>query len=423
MIKYARRVPGLMLLSVLFGVSSLAYADNPRFSGGHVKYQLRGVQIPEESLFLEEVGDPMFDHNGETRLKFDWYGKHVSVLADYQLISLQGDSVTLFDGLPGRVLLPNPQISDDYRYFDLTHVLSEQDEGVLLHRLDRLSIGFSRNRFVGRVGRQALSWGNGLIYTPMDILNPFDPAAVDKEYKTGDDMVYGQFLLDNGDDWQGVWVARRDQSGSLSQEVTSLAAKYHGFVSEIEYDVLLAEHYDDLVFALGGVLNAGGAIVRGDFTLTETPTQTVPSLVANASYSWIAGGHNVSGILEYFYNGFGQRDGEYSPEALATNPDLLKRYARGELFTLGRQYLAASALVEMTPLWVLTPNIFFNMSDHSAFVQLLSSYDFKQNWQFLAALGVPLGPSGTEFGGIDTGIDGKTLATGPSLFMQMAWYF
>lgn len=218
-------------------------------------------------------------------------------------------------------------------------------------------------------------------------------------------------------------MARRDQSGSLSQEVTSLAAKYHGFVSEIEYDVLLAEHYDDLVFGLGGVLNAGGAIVRGDFTLTETPTQTVPSLVSNASYSWIAGGHNVSGILEYFYNGFGQRDGEYSPEALVTNPDLLKRYARGELFTLGRQYLAASALVEMTPLWVLTPNIFFNMSDHSAFVQLLSSYDFKQNWQFLAALGVPLGPSGTEFGGIDTGIDGKTLATGPSLFMQMAWYF
>lgn len=413
----------LMLVVGLCSSSKLAFADVPRFSGGHAKYQLRGVQIPEESVLLGEVGNPMFDHNGEMRLKFDWQGAWLSLQADYQLISIQGDSVPLFDSLAGRALFSNPQISDDHRYFNLTHVLTEQDEGVLLHRLDRLSIDFISDRVVGRVGRQAISWGNGLIYTPMDILNPFDPAAVDKEYKTGDDMVYGQFSLANGDDWQGAWVARRDLSGSLTQAVTSTAAKYHGFVSELEYDLLIAEHYDDLILGLGGLLNVGGAIIRGDFTLTETPTQTVPSMVANFSYSWIAGGHNVSGILEYFYNGFGQRNGQYSQEDLAMNPDLLKRYARGELFTVGRQYVAASAVVEITPLWLLMPNVFFNISDHSAFVQLISSYDFKQNWQFLAALGVPIGSSGSEFGGVDAGVDGKTLATGPSLFMQLAWYF
>jgi len=408
---------------LLCGFSGIAIADAPRFSGGHAKYQLRSIQLPEQSLIRDFTTNPMFDHNGETRLKFDWQGERVSLQADYQLISLQGDSVSLFNHLPGQVLLPNPQIQDDHRYFNLTHVLSDQDDGVLLHRLDRLSIDFSSDRVVGRVGRQAISWGNGLIYTPMDILNPFDPAAVDKEYKTGDDMAYGQFLLDNGDDLQGVWVARRDLSGSLTHAVTSTAAKYHGFVSEFEYDLLIAEHYDDLILGLGGLLNVGGAIIRGDFTLTETPTQTVPSLVANYSYSWVANGHNVSGILEYFYNGFGQQDGQYTREALAENGDLLKRYARGELFTLGRQYIAASAMVEISPLWLLTPNVFFNISDHSVFVQLVSSYDFKQNWQFLTALGVPVGASGSQFGGIDAGVDGKTLATGPSLFMQLAWYF
>lgn len=423
MIKVACQALSLMLMSVLFSAGGLVYADAARFSGGHAKYQVRGVQIPEDSVILDEVGDSMFDHNGETRLKFDWQGKRVSLQADYQLISLRGDSVSLFDSLPAQIIFPIPQINDDQRYFDLTHVLSDQDEGVLLHRLDRLSIDYSSDRFVARLGRQAISWGNGLIYTPMDILNPFDPSAVDKEYKSGDDMAYGQFLLENGDDWQSVWVARRDLTGSLSHAVTSLAAKYHGFVSELEYDLLLAEHYDDLILGVGGVINAGGAIVRGDFTLTETSTQTVASLVTNFSYSWVTGGHNVSGMLEYFYNGFGQSDGQYSPEDLATNPDLLIRYARGELFTLGRQYLAASAVVEITPLWLITPNVFLNISDRSVFVQLISSYDFRQNWQFLAALGVPVGSTGSEFGGIESGVDGKTLATGPSLFMQLAWYF
>lgn len=415
---------GFLILAVILCISGdKAFADAPRFNGGHAKYQLRTIQIPEESVFRDSIGNSMFDHNGEARLKFDWQTEQVSLQADYQLISLQGDSVSLYERLPGRVLLPNPQIDDNHRYFDLTHVLSEQDEGVLLHRLDRLSIDYRSDRVVARLGRQAISWGNGLIYTPMDILNPFDPSAVDKEYKSGDDMIYGQFLLDNGDDWQGAWVARRDSSGSLSQAVNSLAAKYHGFISDMEYDVLIAEHYDDMMVGIGGVLSAGGAIIRGDLTIAETPTQIVPSLVTNFSYSWITGGHNISGILEYYYNGFGQSDGQYSLEELTTNPDLLKRYARGELFTLGRQYVAASAMIEMTPLWLLTPNVFLNISDGSALFQVISSYDFKQDWQFLAALGVPVGSSGSEFGGIDAGVEGKTLATGPSLFMQLAWYF
>ena len=44
----------------------------------------------------------------------------------------------------------------------------------------------------------------------MDVFNPFDPAAVDKEYKTGDDMLYGQYLLNNGNDMQGVAMVRRN---------------------------------------------------------------------------------------------------------------------------------------------------------------------------------------------------------------------
>jgi hypothetical protein len=34
-----------------------------------------------------------------------------------------------------------------------------------------------------------------------------------------------------------------------------------------------------------------------------------------------------------------------------------------------------------------------------------------------------MGPVGTEYGGLETGVGEATLSTGPALFAQLAWYF
>jgi len=85
--------------------------------------------------------------------------------------------------------------------------------------------------------------------------------------------------------------------------------------------------------------------------------------------------------------------------------------------------VAASAMVEMTPLWLLTPNVFINASDGSFLFQLVSSYDLKQDWQLLASVSLPVGATGTEYGGIDSSITGKQLGTEFNLFAQLSWYF
>ena len=400
-----------------------AVSETDLFKGGHAKYLFLLNTHPDDSLFREVIDSPSVDHFGDLRLKFGWHEDRVKLVTDYQLLAGKGDGFTLASSLPGDVLIPERIPTDRFRLMDLTHVISESSDSEIVHRLDRLYIDVTTTHAVARVGRQAVSWGNGLIYTPMDFFNPFDPAAVDKEYKTGDDMVYGQYLRNNGDDLQGVWVIRRNANGDVSSDVDSIAAKYHGFAGEREYDLLVAQHFDDNVFGAGGISNVGGAVWRGDITLTDTQTDKVFSLVTSMSYSWVGWSKNVSGILEYFYNGFGIDDGDYSPAALASNPDLVERLVRGELFTLGRHYIAASAMIEVTPLWLLTPNAFINLSDGSMLAQLVSSYDFKQDWQFLAALGIPIGPPGTEYGGIESGVPGKQLSTGLNLFAQIAWYF
>jgi len=287
--------------------------------------------------------------------------------------------------------------------------------------MDRLHLAYTGDKTVLRVGRQAVSWGNGLIYNPVDFFNPFDPAAVDKEYKAGDDMVYGQYLQGSGNDWQFVSVWRRDDDGHTAAEVNTNALKYHAFVGERELDLLLAEHYDDTVFTVGGISNWGGAIVRGDVVITDTDLDTYISAVANLTYSWVWDGKNVSGVLEYFYNGMGLGEGDY--DQLADEPDLTDRLARGELFTVGRHYLAGGVTVEITPLINVSPNLFLNVGDGSGLGQIVGQYDFSQDWQGLLALNIPFGSSGTEYGGLDTPIENRQLSTGPGLFLQVAYYF
>ncbi len=257
----------------------------------------------------------------------------------------------------------------------------------------------------------------------MDVFNPFDPAAVDTEYKIGDDMVYGQYLTDGGSDWQFVEVVRRNRDGDLAHEVNSTALKFHGFGGDKEYDLLLSQHYDELLLGVGGSSSLGGAVIRGDITVTDTDDGWVTSLVANWSYSWVWGGRNVSAVAEYFYSGFGLKESEYSIAGIQGNRELIERITRGELFTLGRHYVAGSMLVEMTPLFTLTPNIFVNVDDGSALVQVVAQWSFRQDWQLLASLNAPIGPDGSEYGGLETGIEGLTVASGPALFTQLAWYF
>ncbi len=59
----------------------------------------------------------------------------------------------------------------------------------------------------------------------------------------------------------------------------------------------------------------------------------------------------------------------------------------------------------------------------SALAQLVAQFDVRQNFLFMAALNVPVGPAGSEYGGIESPIDGKYFSSGPGLFAQLAWYF
>jgi hypothetical protein len=417
------RIVKIGLCGAIFTLPPAVHAQDWVF-GGHTKYQLTHSIYPDDSALRELLGRDATGHAGEVRLKIAGDHGPWDLNADYQLIGLYSDTLGVLRESP---ILPGSRvgvINDDRRWFDLTHEIEDSGKKAVVQRLDRLSVGFTTDHAVARFGRQAITWGNGMVFTPMDVFNPFDPAAVDKEYKTGDDMLYGQYLFENGSDLQGVGIVRRNPlNGETESDQSSLAGKYHGFVGSNDFDVLASSHFGDTLIGLGGIVSVGGSVWRGDLTWTNSGDEEVISGVASISYSWVLGGRNWSGILEYYHNGFGQHGGDYGGQALSENPELLRRIGRGELFTLGRDYLVASATVEISPLFLLIPNVFVNLGDPSGLFQLVGQYDWKQDLQVLTALNIPMGPDGSEYGGIEGANPGTYLSTTASLFAQIAWYF
>ena len=418
-------MPRSLFLPILI-LCGMALADDVTLElGGHTKFRLIAQSFAEESLFRDLAGATSVDLEGDLRIKFSARRDRWSFDTAWQLFALNGDSIEWTRGLgPAADLLIERLPNDERRLFDLTEVIHDEGRNAVIHRLDRFSVAYTSEKAVARFGRQALSWGNGLFYSPMDLVNPFDPTAIDTEFKTGDDMIYLQYLRDSGDDVQGAVVFRRNPvTGDVAADEGTVALKYHTFAGGNEYDILIAESYGVTVFGIGGVFSIGGAVLRGDVVVTNTADGARVQVVTNLGYSWIWGGSNVSGVLEVYFNGFGQHGGKYDPASLAANPELLERLARREIFALGRYYVAGSLSVEMSPLWTVTPTILANLGDPSGLLQFVTRYSVSDNITFLGSLNVPLGANGSEFGGIETEIVGLYLSTGASMFAQLAWYF
>ena len=307
---------------ILLGLSAITTADDLTTEfGGHTKFRAVGQSYPEDSLFRDYIGSDTLDLGAELRLNLKLDSGHWTFESAYQLAGLDGEGLKLI-GPP----------NDDRRLMDLTDIISEGSDNAVLHRIDRLWLGYASEKTVVRLGRQALSWGNGLSYVPMDLVNPFDPASIDTEYKAGDDMLYAQYLQDNGNDVQAAYVFRRDiLTGDVKSDEATAAVKYHGFTGEGEYDLLIARSYGDPVIGVGAGRGIGGAVWGADLVVTDTDLDTYLQFVTNVMYSWTWGEKNMSGSLEYYFNGFGQSDGLYDPVSLAANPDLLDRVSRAEL--------------------------------------------------------------------------------------------
>jgi hypothetical protein len=235
-------------------------------------------------------------------------------------------------------------------------------------------------------------------------------------------MLYGQWLVGEKDDLQAILLPRRDPATHhVEANQSTYAVKFRARLAGVDVDLLVARHFSEDLAGIGVVKSIGGAVWRLDASFTDLENgDSAASLVTNLDYSWMWGGKNVYGYVEYFRNGVGETDRAHYA---APNAELSVRIARGELFTLARDYAALGLQVEFTPLFNLHTNLIANLNDSSKYLQLRGVYDWQQDMQLMAGLNLPSGDRGTEYGGVPVVGTSTFASTGRAVYVRGGYYF
>lgn len=374
--------------------------------------------LPDHDAQRQAQGTPALDHSADLRLMLKQDLGPFRLVVDHSTVALNGDGIALNVGRDSAV---DQTVTDDRnRRWDWTRKIDNGTRHQSFHRLDRLALKWQSSQWGVTLGREAVSWGNGIVFQPMDIFSPFSPTVVDRDYKAGDDLVLIDRLIGNGMDLQLLHVARRDEAGKSGHDVSSSALKWHGYAGPIEFDVVAAQHFDQDIYAAATRFPVGPALVRLDLVASEDLAgDQVFSGVLNADVSFMLADRNAYAFIEYFHNGWGVTD---LPDDAASLPvDLQLRIARGELFNLMKNYVAAGFNYEWHPLIAHNASIIANLHDNSMLLQTSLSYSPGDNQLLQMGLIEPLGDAGDEFGGVP--LAGRGLTTGGASRAYFRWVY
>jgi hypothetical protein len=439
---FKKAMLGLMIvmLYVTVGETQAATPDTPESTSITTQWsgraKITGVWSDhDDQTVLGSVQDsPFYDSRASVRLNNEtFFSPRFYSMVHLETGISKGDTIEAESRIqasdsdtPGGASLFNEIDIDDRRLFDLTKTVSEGDDYEWLVRLDRLNITYEPDWGQVRIGRQAVTWGNGFLFNPMDLFNPFAPTEIDRDYKVGDDMAAAIVNLPTGPELQVLLVPRRDPvTGDLEWDQSSLATKLHWAttIGATEFDLLGAIHYDNVVLGIGSRGYIGDAAWRMDGTWTflsiDDDASGYLAWVANLDYSWVWGGKNFYGLLEAHYNGLGEDD----PGQALLKPAFTERLLRGEVFTLGRWYLAGTVQMEVHPLVQVFLTTIAGLENPSLLLQPYLNWDITQNLQLTLGAILPVGGPGTEFGGFQ--IPGTDLQQAPPtrVFGWLTWYF
>lgn len=312
---------------------------------------------------------------------------------------------------------PGTLVNAEHRFLD-------SDRRRLGVRLDRFVVRAEDARWRLRAGRDALSLGQGLVYAPLDFFAPFAPVQIDTDFKTGVDLVELTRAWAGGSELRGVVVGRRDTDGGPAFGRSSWALMGRTRAGSIEVTAGAGGHFAEGFGTFGISGPIGPALARLDVLVSETDDGPVVSGVVNVDGSVPVGERLLWLFAEYYRNGFGADALDGGVAGLADRaPELVARARRGELYALTRNQLATGASIDLHPL--LTQSLLFlhALDDGSSLLQAAWRWTPDDHRLVDVSLRLPLGPTGSEFGGLHTAPGGATVGGDAALLVRFARYF
>jgi hypothetical protein len=377
--------------------------------------------LPDEDIQREFSGSPAYDANLDLRLMFREDLGAWRLIVDHSSLFVTGDTYEF--GVTGRGGSVDQTPTDDARrFFDLTWTLDKGSDYRLYHRFDRLALQYRADSWGVTIGREAVSWGSGKIFQPMDLFAPFAPTTVDRDYKAGEDLIIVDKLFAGGSDLQLLAIFRRDEDENRELDEGSYGGKWRAFLGASELELAAGSHYEDSVAGASFRFPIGGALVQTDWigTYLDAEDEWKVSGVVNIDYSFSAWQKTAYVFAEYYRNGFGENR---SPIDLGALPDyLVDRLARGEVFNFMKDYLGFGGSYQWHPLIVQSATVLVNLHDNSSLLQTNVTYEPSDHQRLEAGLTVTGGDRGDEYGRIAV-LENFTTGGGSRVFLRWVYFW
>lgn len=248
------------------------------------------------------------------------------------------------------------------------------------HRLYRAAVNVSVGDVDLRIGRQRIAWGTGRFWSPLDVLNPLNPAALEREERMGVDAV----LLER----KFGPLSRIDFVHAPSHLAgrTATALHWHDNAKGLDYSLIGGKVPGARLIGVDLAGQVGQAGVRAELGRFR-PDDDGPYM------RWLIGvdyafANSLTLTGEFYFNGAGTHD-----SSGYDFPGLMS----GEKQALARRYLGVHASYEITPLLKWDYDVVVNVSDRSRYLFTGLTYSLQSNLELRAGMQRFSGAPGTEY--------------------------
>ena len=289
-------------------------------------------------------------------------------------------------GIAAIGILPSAA-STPFRVEPLVWRVTDSEKSSWRHEIDRANAQVRARRADLTIGRQAVGWGRGVMFTAVDLFAPFSPLEVDREWRAGVDAVRADVKLTERSSLDLV-AAFGD---TLDRSAFGVRAR--GYAGSIDVELVGGRRAEDLFGGVTSSAAVGDAEVHGEAAAFRVPSgvghDVVWKAVIGGSYRFPIG----SGILayaEYHYSGFGAAHPD-TIAALLMTPSFLERFVRGDMQILSRHAIGVTGSYEASPEVTCSGQWLHSPGDGSGILAPALTYTFTDAMSLLGAAYVPYG--------------------------------
>lgn len=250
------------------------------------------------------------------------------------------------------------------RKLDLEKVWQHHNRGIGLLQADRANIQWRGEAVDLTLGRQAIGFGRILIFSPLDIIAPFAPDAIDTDVRRGVDAI--RSVLSYGLDGQvGAFAVF-----GAENEFNSYLGTWSDNRSGCDLLLIGGELRDRKMLGFGLAGDLGSVGLKGEISFYEGKNTDKVSGDRSDSFSiaaletWYRFANGLSLVMQYLYNGPGSKNPRDYPQVLASAP-----LQEGMTFLLGQNYLFAAPSYDLHPLATFQGLVIYNLDDKSALLR------------------------------------------------------